>query len=341
MSPVVHFANWLTDFGISSELLAQALGTFAVIVAYVVLRRIFRRLAGKAVDDPAARYQINKAIGYALGLVAIAALARIWMQNVTGFATYLGLLSAGVAIALQDPIINLAGWLFIIARRPFTVGDRIQIGQHSGDVVDVRIFQFTLMEIGNWVHSDQSTGRVIHVPNGWVFKHTVANYDKGFSYLWNELEVLVTYESDWRRAKEVLLKTVNEHAEHLSADARRQIDQAAERYHIKFSKLTPVVWTSLADSGVRLTMRYLCKPRERRSSQHEIWEAVLDAFRDLPDVDFAYPTVRHFDNPGEGKRPARAPDGDARPSPAEASSEPRPRPASEAAAAAFIPAKRR
>jgi small-conductance mechanosensitive channel len=314
MGPLTRISSWLADIGVSTELVAQVLGSLAVITAYIVLRRMLRRVAGRTVEDPASRYQINKAIGYALGLVALAGLARIWMQNVTGFATYLGLLSAGVAIALQDPIINLAGWVFIIARRPFTVGDRIQIGPHSGDVVDVRIFQFTLLEIGNWVHADQSTGRVIHVPNGWVFKQTVANYDKGFSYLWNELEVLITYESNWRRAKEVLLKTVTDHAEHLSADARQQIDQAAERYHIKFSKLTPVVWTSVADSGVRLTMRYLCKPRERRSSQNEMWEAVLEAFESLPDVDFAYPTVRHFENVTEGKPGARAEVAPARPS---------------------------
>jgi small-conductance mechanosensitive channel len=223
------------------------------------------------------------------------------VQGVTGLATYLGLLSAGLAIALQDPIINLAGWLFIVTRSPFRVGDRIQIGSHSGDVVDVRIFQFTLLEIGNWVNSDQSTGRVIHVPNGWVFKNSIANYDAGFSYIWNEIEVVVTFESNWRRAKEVLTRTVTDHAEHLTADATRAIDEAAERYHIKMTKLTPVVWTSVVDQGVRLTLRYLCKARERRVSLNEMWEAILDEIANLDDVDLAYPTTRRFDNRLEGK----------------------------------------
>jgi hypothetical protein len=73
--------------------------------------------------------------------------------------------------------------------------------------------------------------------------------------------------------------------------------------HIRLPKVTPVVWTSVADSGIRLTMRYLCKPRARRSSGTEIWEKVLDAFAAMPHVDFAYPTSRRFDNAREGKPP--------------------------------------
>ena len=63
------------------------------------------------------------------------------------------------------------------------MGDRIQIGEHSGDVIDIAIFKFTLMEIGHWVETDQSTGRVLHVPNGQVFQATVANYSQGFKYI--------------------------------------------------------------------------------------------------------------------------------------------------------------
>ena len=75
-------------------------------------------------------------------------------------STFLGLLSAGVAIALKDPLVNLAGWGFIVWRKPFGIGDRIQLGDSRGDVIDQRIFMFTLMEIGNWVDAERSTGRV-------------------------------------------------------------------------------------------------------------------------------------------------------------------------------------
>lgn len=302
-----RLTGWVDrQLGISPEVLLRLLGTIAVIFAYLVVVRVGRRIAGKTVEDAASRYQIGKATRYVSGFIAFGLLVKIWVQGVAGLATYFGLLSAGLALALQDAIANLAGWLFVVARRPFTVGDRIQIGAHAGDVVDIRLFQFTLLEIGNWVDGDQSTGRVIHVPNGWVFKNPVMNYDKGFRYVWHEIAVTVSFESNWRHAKAVLTKAVNDHAEHLTVDAQEQIERATERYHLRFSKLTPVVWTSVVESGVKLTLRYLCKPRDRRSSSNEMWEAILDEFGRLPDIEFAYPTIRRFDNAVEGKPEARS-----------------------------------
>jgi small-conductance mechanosensitive channel len=95
---------------------------------------------------------------------------------------------------------NLAGWVFIVWRHPFRVGDRVQIGEHAGDVVDLRIFQFSLMEIRNWVEADQSTGKIIHIPNGIIFTSPLANYTHGFNYLWNEIPITITFESDWEKA---------------------------------------------------------------------------------------------------------------------------------------------
>ena len=130
---------------------------------------------------------INKTLNYILGFIFFVATLVIWFGGLTGWSAYLGLVSAGLAIALQDPLVNLAGWIFISVRKPFVVGDRIEIGGHRGDVIDLRLFQFSLIEIGNWVDADQSTGRIIHIPNGWVFKQTTANYTAGFKFIWDEI----------------------------------------------------------------------------------------------------------------------------------------------------------
>ncbi len=296
-----------TYLGISPRVTEGILETLTAIFVWLALERIARRLLGRVVSDTSLRFQVNKAIGYGLGLVTLVVVFKIWVrEGISGFATYLGLLSAGLAIALQDPVANFAGWLYIILRRPFGIGDRIQVAQHMGDVVDIRPFRFLLLEIGNWVKADQSTGRVIHVPNSLVFKNAVSNYDDAFGYIWNELEVVLTMESNWRAAKSALEKILVAHAEKLTPDVTTRIRMAAESMHIKFGKMTPVVWTSVVDSGVRLTMRYLCKPRERRSSASAIWEHVLDELGPMPEVDFAYPTQRVFNNSVEGKPGARA-----------------------------------
>lgn len=285
----------------------RLLATFAVILLFAGLRYVLLRIVYRRVEDTKVLYQWRKTLTYITYLLALLTVGRIWIQGFESVSTFLGLLTAGLAIALRDPIVNLAGWLFIISRRPFEVGDRIQIGANQGDVIDIRVFQFTLMEIGNWVAADQSTGRVIHIPNGRIFQEAQANYSKGFAYIWNEIPVLVTFESNWRKAKEILTQVANRDAEHLSRAAEESVKLAARKFMIFFTHLSPVVYTKIADSGVLLTIRYLCEPRRRRSTEERMAEDILARFAECPDIDFAYPTYRIYDNVTEGKPGARAP----------------------------------
>lgn len=188
------------------------------------------------------------------------------------------------------------------------MGDRIQIGANAGDVIDLRIFQFTLMEIGSWVHADQSTGRIVHIPNGKVFVEPQTNYTKGwFDYIWNEIPVLVTFESNWKKAKETLQRIADAHSGHLIPLAERKLKESSREFIVLSPNLNPTVFTSVEDSGVLLTLRHLCEPRSRRESTQDIWEAILDAFAGCDDVDLAYPTKRFFNNILEGKTDTGSP----------------------------------
>ncbi|MDX1530024.1 MAG: mechanosensitive ion channel family protein [Rhodothermales bacterium] len=303
---------WLQEVtGLREEILGDLLGTLAVFVVLWVLRAVAFRLVHQRTTDVRTQYQWRKTVSYVTVAVGILLIGRIWIGELGGLATFLGLVSAGLAIALRDPVVNLAGWAFIVWRRPFGPGDRIGLLEHAGDVIDQRLFQFTLLEIGTPTGAAQSTGRIIHVPNGKVFTEPVINYTRGFQYIWNEIAVVVTFESDWRAAKEILLGIAHECAEHLSEDAERKVRQAAQEYMIFYSKLTPTVYTSVVDVGVQLTIRYLVEPRRRRGTEETIWEAILDAFGARDDIDLAYPTQRLFYNVTEGKPQARAhPGGD-------------------------------
>lgn len=297
-----RITDWLDDtMGLDSGTQAKLLLSLVIVLVLWILRRLALRLVTRRTDDIKVRYRWQKSLSYAAALVGILLVGRVWYQGISSLATFLGLLSAGLAIAFKDILVDLAGWLFILWRRPFEVGDRIQIGDHRGDVIDLRIFQFSLLEIGNWVDAEQSTGRVIHVPNGKVFTETQANYTQGFQYIWNEIPVLVTFESDWETAKGILGGIAAEHAAPLSEDAAAEVRNAAEKYMIFYRNLTPTVYTTVRDCGVLLTIRYLCNARQRRGTEQTIWEAILRAFAGRTDVDFAYPTQRFYDNRSEGK----------------------------------------
>ncbi len=291
----------LTSLGLDSDLWARILWTASLLFAAIAVNILLRRVAATRVRSTTRRYAINKGINYVAGFTALLALIVIWSTSGASIGAYLGIVSAGVAIALHDPLTNLAGWLFLVVRRPFAVGDRIEIGPHAGDVIDVRLFQFSLIEIGNWVNADQSTGRILHMPNALVFRETISNYTEGFNFIWDEIPVTVTFESNWQQAKEILTEIVNEHSAIPSDKAAAQVRDATRTYLIRYHHLTPIVWTAVADIGVTLTMRYLCEPRRRRSVANDIWESVLTAFAAADDIDFAYPTQRFYDNRREGK----------------------------------------
>jgi small-conductance mechanosensitive channel len=294
--------DWLQDrLGLSPAIQTHLLVTIVVIAGLWFLERIVLAVVYRRVTDPWTRYRWRKTITYLFLVVAVLVIGREWLEGFKSLATFLGLVSAGIAIALKDPLSNLAGWAFIVWRRPFDVGDRIEIAKQKGDVIDTGLFQFTLNEIGVWVDADQSTGRIVHIPNQQVFTEPVANYDKGFRYIWNEVPVLVTYESDWKKAKEILTAIAFKHAEHLTAEAERDLLAASREYLINYKKLTPIVYTNTTSSGILLTVRYLIEPRRRRGTLSAIWDDILTEFNKAKDIDLAYQTVRSFSNPIEGK----------------------------------------
>lgn len=289
--------NWL----ISREIQLKIAYSVLVILSLWLFRFLALKLVFRSVKNAKDRYYWRNGIKNVSNVLLIIVIGSIWIDRVGSLATFFGLVGAGLVIALQDPIVNVAGWLFILLRRPFEVGDRIQIGNYSGDVIDIRFYQFTLNEIRNWVDADQSTGRIIHIPNGKIFKEPQANFTQGFSHIWNEIEVRVTFESDWQKAKSLLEDTVNKHAEPLTRAAAKRLLEASKQYLIFYTNLTPIVYTRVKESGVALTMRYLCDPRKRRTTEHKIWEEVLTIFAQHQDIDFAYPTQRIYYNAREGK----------------------------------------
>lgn len=301
------FNNIADYFQSSPVVTGQILKTIVVIFVLWLIRSLTLRVVNKNSESKRTVYKWRKNLTYISAFLGIILITQIWFSALGNLSTYFGLLSAGLAIALKDPVTDIAAWLFIIWRKPFDVGDRIQIGQAKGDVIDIRPFKFTVLEIGNWVDADQSTGRVIHIPNHTVFSEQLANYTSDFEFIWNEIGIMVTFESDWKTAKNILSQIAQEESKDFIERAKEQIKKAAKSYLIEYRYLTPIVYTTVKDSGVMLSIRYLTDPRRRRGSAEAIWERALDEFAKSDAIDLAYPTMRIFNNTTEGKPEAGGP----------------------------------
>ena len=283
----------LSDWFAAEAMAGRVVLTLVFVGFLIVLRWLVMRAVRSRVENSSTLFRTKKWLAYAVTLVGILGLARIWFGGTGGVTTYLGILSAGIAIALANVLENLAGWMFIVTRRPFRVGDRIEIEGRSGDVVDIRAFRFSMLEIGNWVDADQSTGRLVHVPNGKVFSQQVSNYTEGFPYIWDEIGVLVTFESDWRKAERIVADALADHAPDASDPAIvGAIRDAGQQYLIRYQHLTPTTYVKASTHAVLVSARYLVGVRTRRSVSDALWRAILDAIAAEPTVDLAYPTTR-------------------------------------------------
>ena len=300
MEPVHDFLTEIT--GLAPETLTNILLSLAIVIFLWLIQLGILRVVWRQTKSVKTRYQWKRTLSFTIPFIGVILVAGVWVQAFRHFGAFLGLFSAGLAIALKDPLANIAGWFFIVIRKPFAVGDRIQITKYSGDVIDIRMFQFTILEIGNWVEADQSTGRIIHLPNSLVFLKAQANYSSGFDYIWNEIPVKITFESNWEKAKNLLQEIVERHAESISGEAEKQIFEASKNYLIYYHHFTPIVYTEVMDYGVKLTIRYLCNPRKRRSSENDIWQDVIMQIKMHNDIQWAYPTTRFYTS-GENQAP--------------------------------------
>ena len=265
---------------------------FLIALAIYLLGMLIISLINRQVRDLRRRHSARRITLYTTVMAILVLAIVFWLEAVASFAVAISIVGAGLVVALQDVIVCFAGWLLIIFKRPFSVGDRVEIGSVKGDVIDVRMFQTALLEVGNWVGAEQSTGRVVHIPNSSVFKQKVFNYTKGFEFIWNEIKITVTFESNWQKAKEIILRQANPEIDKLKTKVQASIERMAQQYMIHYEKFTPIVYVNVVSHGVELTLRYLTEVQKRRITQDRISRAILEDFARESDIHFAYPTYR-------------------------------------------------
>ena len=271
------------NLDLQDPLVQHLLGSIVALVLVTVLTKLAQRIGLRYVSEPERRYKTSKLIGRVGGL--------IWSPNTEQVVTILTVIGAGLAISMREALLSVIGWINIVTRVPFKQGDRIEVNGVKGDVVDVRLFHTTMMEIEGWVQAEQSTGRLVHIPNAWVYQHGVYNYTRGFNFIWNEIPVTVTFRSDWSAARDIMLELAEESSNIVEKQAHLQIRQMSREYLVHYGILTPFVYVRLSENGVRLTLRYLCEVRKRRGTQHAITMGILERFAAHGGIEMAYPMV--------------------------------------------------
>jgi len=262
--------KWLFD-PVVGKILASAL----VVLFVVVFVRYTQRALGQYVEDSQRRYRLRKLVTIGGYVVALVLLSVVYSDKLSGLTVMFGVLGAGIAFALQEVIVSVAGWIALSFGRLYDVGDRIQLGGIRGDVIDIGVLRTTLMECGGWINGDQYNGRVVRVSNSFIFKEPVYNYSSDFPFLWDEIMIPVRYGSNYELARQgfqqVLDDITGEHARRLKGEWRKMTD----KYMLENAQLEPMVSLRMDDNWAEYALRYVVDYKKRRSTKDKICTDIL------------------------------------------------------------------
>jgi len=270
-------AFWLVDYYYPDDMLEKGFLTFlSLAVIYLVFKILLEHAVVKQVRDGKMKYSIRKALSTVYIVVFIAIVIQIWAQSSEALLVSYGIMGAGIAIALQDLFKNFVGGLTILFAGVYRVGDRVEVDSRQGDVIDIGLMTTTLLEIGEWVGGDQATGRLTVVPNGAVLSKAVHNYTKDHSFIWDELSIPLTYDSDWRLARDRFMDIAKEQTAQVEMEAEKQMASIMEKYYFSKRAVEPAVFITPTDNWITLTVRYITDFRERRGLKSKLYSLLLE-----------------------------------------------------------------
>jgi len=282
----IAYIRYLTDFYVFEDrsLLDALLVSLIVLFLAYIINSLAGNLILRRVSTARERYTLRKTASILITVLAFASLFAIWIERTSTLFIAYGILSAGVAIALQDLLRNIAGGVLIIVSRPFKAGDRIQVGDSTGDVLDIGSFSTAIMEIREWVDADQYTGRILHIPNSFVLNQTIKNYTRDYSFIWDEIRILLIYGSNWKKAEEIALKAADPIVGEFETLARTELLLMGEKYFTTTYDVQTKLYMRLEENWIEMRLRYVVEPRKRRAVSHLLISSILEALEKEDDI---------------------------------------------------------
>ena len=274
----------------SLELIKQWLEahpSWAIFIKYIVLVMLvigfiqfLRRFIRKNLPNSKVKYRSQKGIEVVGYLVLIILTLSYFTGNIKDFTLAIGLLSAGVAITLQELILSIAGSLYIFFVKVYKPGDRIEINGIKGDVIDIDSIYTTMMEIGEWVSSDNYSGRIIKLSNAFVFKGPIYNYSMDFPFIWDEFNLPIRYGSDIELAKNIIIKVATETLSEYVVNSIAKWKDVVDRYYIEDAKVEPTLAITMTDNWIQFNLRYIVDYKKRRVTKHILSEIISRKFEE-------------------------------------------------------------
>ena len=270
MEVLEQLRDWIIVHPVISDIAKYLLWLLVI----VLLLKFVKRLFWKKITHPSARYKIQKGIEIIGYFLVILMTLSYFTGNIKDFTLAIGLLTAGIAITLQELVLSFAGSVFIFFIKVYKPGDRIEINGIKGDVIDIDSLYTTMMEIGQWASSDNYSGRIVKLSNAFVFKGPVYNYSRDFPFIWDEISLPIRYGSDIDLAKKIIIKIASEVLSDYVSDSISKWKDVVHKYYIENAQVEPSLAIKMTDNWVEFNVRYIVDYKKRRFTKNILNELI-------------------------------------------------------------------
>jgi small-conductance mechanosensitive channel len=271
----VNFAgNFAEGSNFTKNMMVSLLGLIAIWILYLILRVVI----AKRCRNLKKRYTWQTRIFYTFLFISVFLFGRIWFGGISDLVTFLSIIAAALTITQKESLMNLFGCALIYWRELFHTGDRIQVGTYYGEVTSIRTFYFQMLECDPNASGDQTTGKIIKIPNGLVITSPIINYSEMVPFIWQEFIAIVTADSDFEAVRKFLIEQIDQRIKHYYLESKHYLKKYVRNNFISEQtlKTQSFVKIRVADpGGIQITIRYLCLPAEQRDMETRITEALL------------------------------------------------------------------
>jgi small-conductance mechanosensitive channel len=254
------------------RLMAIGIGIVVVLLITYFIKRALKRSI-KSIDN---KYRARKAVNIFAYLLIISVVLFVYSDKLGNVGVALGVAGAGIAFALQEVIISIAGWLSIMIGGTVGIGQRIKVGDVKGDIIDIGVLNTTIMEIGDWVDGDLYNGRIVNISNSFVFKEKVHNYSAEYPFLWDEIVIPLRTESDYVLARKIFIDVLNDVCGKYANSSEKQWSKLTNKFRVEEAQVQPMVTLKFDENWISFTLRYIVDFKKRRSTKDIIYTRLLE-----------------------------------------------------------------
>lgn len=243
------------------------------LIIYFIKKQLVR------INNNRIKYKVLQFVKIIINICEFLTIYLLWENNIKNVITLISFISAAITLSLKDIIFNLFAGIYIKINKPFKLEDRIEINNNKGDVINIGTFTFELLET-NEEYGNQSTGIVLTIPNSLIFSHPIKNVNKGFKYIWHEINVNLSIDADITESKKTLYKIINniDLIKVIPTKMKKELKNNTT-YRMYFNKYDPVIYTEVKDNHIILKIRYLVNPKKARILESYIWNEILKEYK--------------------------------------------------------------